>query len=787
MVDSEDSDARVLALFELLRKKDVKKIKKCGESIIEAVDDDAPSFEPEQVVQLLDIWMDACAAGVDGEVMDITAQVLMNAECDRGDYPGIESIFEKVPKALDKQTPEYVEPMTGALFASIVLSRKEVWPAFGKMLKHPKCHLIKTGLECMTAHYQFAEWDDDDAAACLAMVMDVSRHLAKELASHKPGDMEKAPGLGVQAMCLKNMLNSAHVFLMMPTVSTFPQACSAIAAPAVILQLQESLKKLKPKSKEEDLKEYAPELLEACGQLLSNMPTAEVGGKTSGNPVDEATAFLESAAGATDVDSLQGLLNMMAATTDPQAIDKLLARESFASVLAVFTKLKKGPFDSVWKAFQQYLIWAIENRPASTDAAAGDIAKVYVQGPVAMMQPKSFVDAATMDSPVLAKALWSNFPAWKKSVGSTKGNDMYPVNVMVLVQALSSLPRVLDSSDLSKFCTEMKQFSTDNASTNCADPITISALGAMKTVVGKDKTQVPQDVLMWVKQLQTGVGQSRDAANDFMDAYEGRSLAGAYEQIQELNAKFKEACGSIEGLKAYVDENVDQLKDFIGSVVKKLPVPVEFSSERRYVLKQAMLLHFRCQASPQTTVCALPEGTFTTVTYEWNRWLKLGLSAAKVGKSVLTMDAIGDVPGVVDQVKGMYQTYTSKDDADFLTFVSEPFLTSEEQDKLLKQLKKGGFFDRFCYDNQTATWVCANCHAVMQLAGPRATALQLQEASSHPDLVLPMSPGCMPGEEETLQAQVTHAAEAAKEAKNTGMACCSLFDMFWFCASGNSE
>lgn len=86
-----------------------------------------------------------------------------------------------------------------------------------------------------------------------------------------------------------------------------------------------------------------------------------------------------------------------------------------------------------------------------------------------------------------------------------------------------------------------------------------------------------------------------------------------------------------------------------------------------------MLLHFRCQASPYTTVCALPEGTFTTVTYEWNRWLRLGLSAAKVGKSVLSMDAIGDVPGFVDQVKGMYQTYTSKDDADFLKFVSEPF------------------------------------------------------------------------------------------------------------------
>lgn len=104
----------------------------------------------------------------------------------------------------------------------------------------------------------------------------------------------------------------------------------------------------------------------------------------------------------------------------------------------------------------------------------------------------------------------------------------------------------------------------------------------------------------------------------------------------------------------------------------------------------------------------------------------------------------------------------------------------------MRLLKKGGLFERFCHDNQTATWVCANCHAVMQLAGPRATASQLLEASAHPDLVLPMSLGCMIGEEETLQAQVTHAAEAAREAKITGTACCSLFGMLGFCDSGNS-
>ena len=51
--------------------------------------------------------------------------------------------------------------------------------------------------------------------------------------------------------------------------------------------------------------------------------------------------------------------------------------------------------------------------------------------------------------------------------------------------------------------------------------------------------------------------------------------------------------------------------------------------------------------------------TYTTETLEWSRWLKMGLSAAKLGKAVLSADAITDLPGVVDQVKGLYGMYTT--------------------------------------------------------------------------------------------------------------------------------
>jgi hypothetical protein len=47
----------------------------------------------------------------------------------------------------------------------------------------------------------------------------------------------------------------------------------------------------------------------------------------------------------------------------------------------------------------------------------------------------------------------------------------------------------------------------------------------------------------------------------------------------------------------------------------------------------------------------------------------------------------------------------------------EPFLTSEEQDKLLNQLRAANFFQKFQYDNQTANWLCGNCACIYLMAG----------------------------------------------------------------------
>eukprot|EP00971_Amphidinium_carterae_P230112 4566939-Amphidinium_carterae.1 len=47
-----------------------------GEEICDAASDDEPWFEPEQMVQMMNIWMDACIAKLDEEALNVTAKAL---------------------------------------------------------------------------------------------------------------------------------------------------------------------------------------------------------------------------------------------------------------------------------------------------------------------------------------------------------------------------------------------------------------------------------------------------------------------------------------------------------------------------------------------------------------------------------------------------------------------------------------------------------------------------------------------------------------------------------------
>jgi hypothetical protein len=106
--------------------------------------------------------------------------------------------------------------------------------------------------------------------------------------------------------------------------------------------------------------------------------------------------------------------------------------------------------------------------------------------------------------------------------------------------------------------------------------------------------------------------------------------------------------------------------------------------------------------------CLFPfDRSFTTETKAWNKWLKVALSAVKVGYAVINPMAVGDA---LASVQDAYEGYKTDDDADFVSYLSQPFLTSEEQDNLIIQLREARFFDMFNYNAQGGNWGCIMCN-----------------------------------------------------------------------------
>jgi len=196
----------------------------------------------------------------------------------------------------------------------------------------------------------------------------------------------------------------------------------------------------------------------------------------------------------------------------------------------------------------------------------------------------------------------------------------------------------------------------------------------------------------------------RDQANAVIDFYEGRDLRTLAFQIEKQNKLIREAALTVGSLKEYVDQNVEMLKYFIADVVKKLPVPVRFSTEGR--IRKTLQLHFTCGLMFER--CLYPEERpFITESKDWNKWLKIAMSAVRIGRAIIFPIESGDA---VDAVREAYEIYKEKDDCGFLAFISEPFLTSSEQDNLVTQLRDARFFDVFNYIPETGEWACLMCH-----------------------------------------------------------------------------
>jgi predicted class III extradiol MEMO1 family dioxygenase len=145
----------------------------------------------------------------------------------------------------------------------------------------------------------------------------------------------------------------------------------------------------------------------------------------------------------------------------------------------------------------------------------------------------------------------------------------------------------------------------------------------------------------------------RDQANLIIDIMEGRDLRSLAAQIEEQNALIKEAALTMDSLKEYVDKNVELLKTFIGDVVKKLPIPIRFSTEGR--VRNTLQLQYVCGI--QNAQCLYPlERPFVTETKEWGKWLRIAMSAVSIGKAVIFPFETSEAVESVRKAYSLYKT-----------------------------------------------------------------------------------------------------------------------------------
>ncbi len=195
----------------------------------------------------------------------------------------------------------------------------------------------------------------------------------------------------------------------------------------------------------------------------------------------------------------------------------------------------------------------------------------------------------------------------------------------------------------------------------------------------------------------------REEARLVVDHHEGKDVRSLSRQIEEQNQEISKTVTSIQSLVDYIDENIFILKEFMADVAKRLPTPRIFSTEG--VIRKRMVLHFICDREEEG--CLYPENAaFIVISKEWHRWLRLAFSALKLGKSILVPQSVNDVG---EAIRDIYNSYKDVSEVEFLEFISHPFLTSEEQDKLIHQLMDSGYFEAFRYDAQNADWICSAC------------------------------------------------------------------------------
>ena len=138
--------------------------------------------------------------------------------------------------------------------------------------------------------------------------------------------------------------------------------------------------------------------------------------------------------------------------------------------------------------------------------------------------------------------------------GCLKGGDTAMAD-----QCVDMLIEILDSDDVSEFAPATVISEISNAKTNVSS---VDVIARHMDVITRYRSSC-DDLIHALEDF--CAGRSLEKVEDRLDDLE--KMVGA------LNSKVSEACTNFADVKAYVDKNISEVKDFVGEIVKKLPQP----------------------------------------------------------------------------------------------------------------------------------------------------------------------------------------------------------------------
>mmetsp|Transcript_11330 Transcript_11330/g.15704 ORF Transcript_11330/g.15704 Transcript_11330/m.15704 type:complete len:923 (-) Transcript_11330:19-2787(-) len=317
--------------------------------------------------------------------------------------------------------------------------------------------------------------------------------------------------------------------------------------------------------------------------------------------------------------------------------------------------------------------------------------------------PKQYITVVLMQIFVIANHDRQILTKYKDVFSKYETSNPFGKGMLDIINGNNSSEATQLMKELEKQIANLEQKVEDVASANAENSQNINMLSGrvddVETRVDEQDNKIV-DLTDDVAETKEHVADLTEVVSDHQE-----QITTVQDQVNDHEEKLEKVAQviiDVEYLKNYVDKNMEDMKEFIGKVVKKLPMPIRFSAEGTII--RTLKLHFACSRMDADCMFNM-NNTFTTETKDWNKWLKLGVSGVSLAQKIYNKD----IMATITEIKNAYSILQSTEDSDFATYMQEPLLTSDEQDKLINQLRDAKFFDSFQYDAQLGGWSCPSC------------------------------------------------------------------------------